>query len=193
MAQIISDDFNRANAADLGANWTVAGSWHTNTNRAVVDDFSGTNVAKFTGAAWTGGADQYAEATVAVALPSSPDDVGVVARYGTGLNFYEAVTDSAGGLLLNKVVAGGTTLLGLGGTTVAVGGVLRCEAQGTTIRSRLDGVLQTTVTDAAHSTGNPGMHGDQASAAVALDSFAAGDLASALITNYKPAIAQRMT
>lgn len=192
MAQIVSDNFTRADAATLGANWT--GNYFSGTPSA---DFSiasnkaaspatNTDAADYySGAGWTGGNDHYAE--VVVQAKPAASDCGPTVRGSTTLQtFYttdinNADTAALGSTMaveLYKVVS--TTFTKLGSTTnmvVSAGDTVRVEAQGTTIRAVINGVQKTSATDSALTSGKVGFQSWQGISTFSL--FAAGDFTSA--------------
>lgn len=68
MGQIVSDDFNRTDAATLGANWTQdalgGASIGITSNQAKMQATNNFVLDFYSGAGWTGGADQYSELTL---------------------------------------------------------------------------------------------------------------------------------
>lgn len=75
--QIITDNFNRANANDLGSEWTNLNTGgerlRVDTNVASMSNGGlGEGLAYYSGAGWTGGEDQYSEAGISV-LQSGKD------------------------------------------------------------------------------------------------------------------------
>lgn len=198
MAQIVSDPFTRANAGNLGANWNApADTWAIVSNQAKTGAFSSQDIwAVFIGAAWTGGADQYAECA-AIAFAASDGGPAVRANVGTTTKtayYYDVATnDPANGLsgsqthAVNKVVAGTFTTLASSSYAVVANDVIHIEAQGTTIRALLNGVQKHSVTDSAISSGNPGLWAFNS--AVTVDAWAAGDFSAggSTVVPYQPA------
>src|SRR3954468_24167 len=85
MAQIVTDDFNRADTGTLGANWTNAfgNGFQISSNRASSLAWGGGGeLSVYTGASWTGGNDHYSEA--AIITKASAKDASIVARGATG-------------------------------------------------------------------------------------------------------------
>jgi len=171
MSEIVTDDFTRANGS-LGANW-VGGSWSIVGNQASCSATGSQAVL----AVWTGGDDQYAQAQYVTTVMASLDFVGPLVRsvgVPAGLTGYAATVDGTN-FVLQRLVGDYTSLASV------VGGVLndtlRCEVQGTTIRSVLNGVVQSSVTDAAIASGKPGFTCSAFTVTPVLDNFAAGDFA----------------
>lgn len=202
--QIVTDDFNRANATTLGASWTQnsTGTLGIQSNQATflsggVADMAQTS---FTGAAWTGGADQYAEAKI-INLKSGKD-MGPVARSSgssnatvSGYLFVINEPDAAVSLgssiacALYKVVNGTYTKLSASNFSITINAndVMRIEAQGTTIRAFQNGSAvggsNGSVTDSAIASGNPGLYSVLVGVTDSIwDDFAAGDFSGAAVT-----------
>lgn len=188
MAAIVTDDFNRTNAANLGANWTdpSGNGFDVSSNAAIASVGGGFNQSVYTGAAWTGGNDQYAQAKIQVL--SAAADGGPLARSSSAaLTGYAYVVNdddftALGGSIhsaLYKIVAGSFTQLGSAVTeVVSAGDVIYTGAQGTTITGYRNGVSKVSQTDAAISSGNPGLYGYNTSST--WDDFEAGDFASGI-------------
>lgn len=172
--QIVADTFVRANGA-LGANWTNVGVTTTlaiASNRATISGLSNEALAYFSGAGWTGGNDQYAEAAIGI-LESNKDMAAACRVSGASIavaNAYLFVindTDAAISLgsssfsvALYKQVSGSFTQIGssVTGVTVNANDIIRCEAQGTTIRGVINGTTKITGSDSAIASGNPGLY-----------------------------------
>lgn len=186
MPQIVSDNFNRADGA-LGANWTTITGQNAFTivsNQAENPITTGSHGNTYTGASWTGGADHYTELTVK-ANPAQ-NDGGPTCRAATAAQtYYVACINNNDAVALGssqrfevfRVMAGVFTQVGSTVTMViSANDVLRCEAQGTTIRGLVNGVQKVTGTDSSIASGKPGMewwHGSAGTSQV--DDFAAGD------------------
>lgn len=180
MSVIVTDNFNRADTASLGTNWTIPGpGWTIFSNQAKAA--VGTEAHScFTGAAWTGGADHYSEAQY-VTNGMTGDLLGASARLSTSaVTAYAALVDGTSFALFKIVAAAYTSLASVSGGVL--NNTLRCEAQGTTIRSVLNGTVKSTVTDAAIASGNPGVAYSTVAFAFdgVLDNFAAGDFAGSV-------------
>lgn len=186
MAQIITDDFNRADAATLGANWTnsVGSGFGIVSNRAS-SKTAGASVAVFSGASWTGGNDQYGEA--AIITKNSTKDAGILCRGATGAETFYIfeINDNDAAVALGssmrcgmyKAVAGVYTLLGSTSSfVVSTTDVLRIEAQGTSITAKLNGATKLGPnTDSSIASGKCGLSGYDTVAGIVFDNFAAGD------------------
>jgi hypothetical protein len=184
MRQIVTDDFNRANASGagaLGANWTdVTDGFNIASNQAASRTAGNDNNDAYTGAGWTGGNDQYAEVTVIAAS----GQVGPTTRNDTvNENFYLASCEgSLGSSITHNLISSNngtfSTIASFTGT-INANDVVRCEAQGTTIRFLVNGVQKASTTNSAWTTNKPGIFAFGTGSTV--DNFAAGDFANVLV------------
>lgn len=182
-----SDDFNRGDNADLGANWNVqtgASAMRIATNAARPIG-TGLHSAEY----WNGGTpgnNQYAQGVLANALETQAGDdpdfgMGPAIRMTTGdTRKYGAIGSGDAAREVELVEwdnAGGMTILGTyTGGTPALGDVLRLEGNGTTIRVLVDGVERISVTDATLSSGEVGICGRLSIDQPALDDWDGGTL-----------------
>lgn len=199
MAQIVSDNFTRADAATLGANWT--GNYFSGTpsadlaivsNRASSPATATDAADYYSGAGWTGGNDQYAEVTVQTKPTAS--DCGPTVRGSTSVqSFYtcdinNGDTVALGSTMTVEVYAVVATVFTLVGSTVnmvvSAGDVIRVEAQGTTIRGLVNGVQKVSGTNSSLSSGKVGIQCWQGVSNFSL--FAAGDFSVG--TQFVPSI-----
>lgn len=132
-----ADNFNRANAGTLGANWTVqtTNSPVLSSNEAVRNTAGGNQYAFWN--AHTPAANQFSQAVVR-SVASSSRNVRVTCRAGgltdSTYDHYHINTDGASGeghTQLNKVVDGSVTMLVAYATTTTAGDVIRIECSGT--------------------------------------------------------------
>jgi hypothetical protein len=189
MAQIITDDFNRTNSTGLGANWTTSATcsaFNVSSNQAVSQAAS-QDQSVYTGASWTGGNDQYAEA--AIITKASGKDASIIARGATGGQtgyFFEINQNDAAVALgssmscaIYRVVGSAFTLLGSASSfVVSSNDVIRIEAQGTSITAKLNGTIKFgPTTDSGIASGNPAINAGNTPAlgSIVFDNFAAGD------------------
>jgi len=156
MAEVFSDDFNRADSTTIGGNWTQdAGAMEikSNTLRAQPAPFGvglenlGHNTSSI------GSADYEVEAVLAVAGGFGTGVTGRISNPSNDYYLLELEHGSSGTLVLYKRVGGTYTLLGSyvfgsGAGTYTI----KLSMQGTTIKGYLDGVERISVTDSAHST-----------------------------------------
>jgi hypothetical protein len=124
---------------------------------------------------WAGSTtDQWAD--LKIASGSGSGSPGPVVR-SNGAGTYYFVTCNIGGTPTLQRATGNSAFALAGGThVVAVGDVLRLEAQGTTLRVFVNGVLDITFTDTNIASGKPGVYGTIAT--IFGDNWAAGDFST---------------
>lgn len=173
-----SDDFNRADATDLGANWT-------NQNASSMDIVS--NQAKTTAdaseAAYYVGTfpdNQYSQVTTA--------SVGAGALMGPTVrasgvvpnnNYYVIIAFPSGaGQGIYKIVNNSSSLLQSVSFNIVASDVLKLTVSGSTIKAYKNGAQQgTDQSDSSHASGNPGMFNNQnAAIEAAFDDWSGGGL-----------------
>jgi hypothetical protein len=119
--------------------------------------------------------DQYAQMALVDTI-SSTSQTGAAVRVATGADGYACRLD---GYIVRFDDTSGfsnQTVLASGLTNAADGDVLRCEAEGTTIRRKINGVTEGSVTDATYASGKAGITG---TAADQWDNWEGGDLGAA--------------
>jgi hypothetical protein len=195
-----TDDFNRANNADLGTNWTpVTGAvaWSVNGNAAQADA-GGSRCAEYVNS-FTPANDQYAQAALGTVdtAPGAdqPPGGGPAVRVATGANtYYGALANSlsTSEIELVKVVAGTLTSLGTytAGSAPVTGDTIRIEASGTTIRVLHNGTERINVSDSSISSGRVGINGLAWNNIPTLDNFDGGDLGAAVPVGFTGTKAQ---
>lgn len=180
MSVLASDDFTRADAANLGANWTnKRNSPGIVSNQVDITTTADTNVAYHN--ASTPPADAWCQGK-AIVVPSSGITVGVGVRLGTAAN-PEGYWGGGDGFntgdanrRLWKVVVSTWTSIASEGVNVAANDILYCEAQGTTVKLFVNGVEELSVTDASLNSGRGGVYLAHGTANVALlDDWSVGD------------------
>ena len=146
----VSDDFNRANAATLGAGWTDVVNGYIIYSNAAQSKTAGADNSRFDSDVSTD--DHYAEADV-VAHNASNCQPGVAARYSsTAETFYQAenrqatTTDQG----IRKWVTGTSTyIVNSDSQVITPTYTLRSECDGSTISCKVDGIVRAQVTDTA--------------------------------------------
>ena len=151
----VSDNFNRADANPIGGNWTTvtasspvqiltnqaagtvgAGAYNTvywNANAFAANQCSqGTDVSQF----------HYAWVSVRISISAE--------------TYYMFRGAASGTWQLFKRIAGTNTQIGANYATVVSGDVVKLCVSGTTLTPYINGVAQTTQTDASIATGRPG-------------------------------------
>jgi hypothetical protein len=195
MTALASDNFTRANAANLGASWTpnttVAGHWQivSNTAQAALVTGSYRNADAFYsggGISWPN--DQYSSVTISSITGTFPDadDDGpgpIVRRSSTPatMTMYAVFLDTStnGNVSLNISDSGGSfTNLGRATATLNVGDVITLSVQGTTLKVLQNGIQILTATDSTLSSGVPGMFnsGDSGITSAAFSYWEGGSL-----------------
>ena len=163
MADLILDDFNRADQSGLGADWSVTkGGWNIDTNEGVSQDNQADNLATWVGDFLTADADYSV-----FGILRKDGDVGsfaVVGRKVDDENYYFAtISTFANTLRLRKRVASVHTTLGTYSFSPSNGVAYEIELRfsGTTIKVFLDGVERISVTDSQFaSAGDVGIWAD---------------------------------
>lgn len=186
MTTLATDDFNRADSGNLGANWTSnRGDPTITTNTVGVSTVSDENDAYYSNV--SAPADHWSQVT-AVATPNGSTNQGSAAvrmpaagnrdGYFAG---WDGARQSSTDRRLWKVVAGTFTSLGNeGGVPVAANDVLYAEAQGSTIKMFVNGSQRLSVTDSSLSGGAFGISAtNNASGIGILDSWSGGDFSGA--------------
>jgi len=178
---VATDNFNRGDSADLGADWSVptgGSAWAINTNRARPGSIT-TFCMEYYGTG-TFADNQYAQAVVVARESNAGTGPGVAVRMATGaVTYYGARANAADGVFLFKSVAGVESPLAVGGACVN-GDTLRIEANGTTIRALVNDIEQVSTTDSDIASGRPGITGFSATLNVELDDWEGADLAAGL-------------
>jgi hypothetical protein len=178
--QTASDNFNRADSHDVGANWTqqLADSG-SGCNLAVVGNQAAIDVAAKAAAAFYNAIsfanDQWASCRIFSQGGSflGGPMVRSSGALSTSFTNYEAYISSITNLRFSKHINGTpTTLLNITGS-FADGDVIRLEVSGQTLRAYQNGVLLGTFVDASIASGSPGiiLH-----AGGPVDDFQAGEL-----------------
>jgi hypothetical protein len=175
----IAKDFTAANGTALT---TYDSNFQNNSGALAINTNSVHPNSAFNeiGVRWNGdsfNADQYSQATLAAKPASNSFFIGVGCRHaaaGTASYYlyYTANTETWFG----KLVGGTFTAFGavMGGRSV--GEVLRIEAEGTTIRAKINGAQQRAQTDSALASGAAGLTGYEQSTTLRLDDWEAGNV-----------------
>lgn len=180
-----TDDFNRADAASLGANYGtesgVAGSLAIASNRAAIPDATGLQDYSNIRTAETIGGAQYSQAKIQN-LSSGDYAQGYVSVRGStsALQGYRFYLDTTGATQLYDLVDD-AAVGSAGSHTLTPGDVFTLIARGSALNGFVNGTLECSATDATTATGQPGLGAFALSATVAagdvqLDDHAGGDL-----------------
>lgn len=177
---LATDDFNRADAATLGANWTnKRNSPGVFSNQADITTTADANAAYYNAVALPD--DAWCQGTV-ITAPASGTAVGVGVRLGTAANpqgYYgggDGFNSGDANRRIWKVVTSTWTSIASEAVNVAANDVIYCEAQGTTVKLFVNGVEELSVTDASLTTGRGGVYLAHGTANVALlEDWSMGD------------------
>ena len=183
------DNFNRANALDLGASWDAGytDQWGANTNLQIVGNrVRATTASRDATETYTGVAlsnNQWAQVTVATVTGTGAMAPRLLLRFsapGTKTGYEFALGRGGIGFTsrIGRWNAGVFTQLAAENSTAWVAGdVLRAEADGTTLRLYRNNGLVLVTTDAVIASGRAGITIYAATIAdVELDDFSAGNL-----------------
>lgn len=158
-----TDNFNRADAANLGANWTATANNMqivSNTARVLTDGVP--NFVYYSGAAFNGD-----HSSQAVYTDDGEGTMSLTVRCQSNGDLYAFYIHSLSGnrrKAIYKYISGSFTQLGddLDAAAATSGHTFRFEVQGTTLRAYDNGVqIGTDRTDSALSGGAPGIGGEQ--------------------------------
>jgi hypothetical protein len=183
MATLASDDFDRANNADIGANWTPSGGgFKIVSNAAAPTNTASDSFERYTAISWPD--DQYAEATISgIDAASGGEGIGVICRADTtGVTTFYRLVGSASNFRLSRYNTGASTTLVEGaGTTFAVNDVIRLEirtiAEGAYYTCLKNGIPFTSGLDSSPLTsGQAGIVYSSTSTSAALASWSGGSL-----------------
>lgn len=149
-----SDNFNRANGAPLGSNWTPV----TNMWQVVAATHAAPNNFGYSEEYWS--ADAFSSDHYASVVNITVSDGGPAVRVQSGPKSYIFDIKPGNNTTILKDNAGSFTNLQTGLTTPAVNDICYIEAVGTTIKLKVNGTqLGTDATDASHTGGAAGLWG----------------------------------
>lgn len=190
MSILATDDFDRADNADLGANWTPVndgsngGDNFTIVSNAAKSPNTSDSAELYT--ALSAYADQWAEATLGGLGPNGVGaGTGVLVRGSSGASFdYYRLVASSEGWSLDEYNAGAhVATLASGSLTFSNGDRIYLEIQGTTLIAKRNttngagGTTLTTQTDATIASGRPGIAHSTDAPDTFISSWQAGDFA----------------
>lgn len=184
MAVLATDDFNRADSADFGTNWTVTtgdAAWRITSNTARVSNVDSDCSEYYNAGTWPN--DQYSKFKLTTAPDNTiANDIGIGpgCRFSTSARtYYRSVGGTVQGCHVAKFVAGAITTIASSATDFANGDIIQLEAVGTTIRLLQNSVQITSNTDSAIATGRPGVCFSSSTSSVpVVDDWEGGDFAS---------------
>lgn len=179
-----SDDFNRADNADLGANWDVMTGetgWEILGNQANCPAVALGGVdATESWNADTLSADQFSQVTlIAFNGGGLSQGTGAAVRCSAAARtYYRFVTNDEAGVnaQIAKFVAAANTQLATQAVPTAVNDVLRVEAEGSTLRFKLNGAIKFQATDTSITSGRPGITFSSPATSSTVDDWSSGDI-----------------
>jgi hypothetical protein len=177
-----SDDFNRANGA-IGASWTQdSGTWTIASNVAGKASAAGFDQARY--ASDLGSADHYCE----IELRTNNGGIAAGPAVRMSATGSYALYIFSPDIYIVKIASGSPTTLNQTAQSIAIGQVLRLEAQGTTLRGYVDGVLKLTATDSTYTTQlRCGMF-QYGNSGGTIDNWRAGDLVRRRLIWYESSV-----
>lgn len=168
-----SDDFNRADSSNLGANWVeVSGDWSIVSNQLSPGSAGGTILLRAATAMATN--NNYAQATIAATTAASH---GVWCRGNSNLTSGYLWRNDGTSWDLFSVVGGSFTNIGTFAGAAAPGDVAKVQADGSTIKGFVNGVERVSVTDANVTTGTSVGIRSESSGSIRFDDFTGADVA----------------
>jgi hypothetical protein len=167
-----TDDFNRADSTNLGANWVeVSGDWSIVSNQLSPGAAGGTIVLRAAGAMATN--DNSAQATIAATAVASQ---GVWCRGNASITQGYLWRNNGTQWDLFSVVGGAFTSIGTYTAAAVAGDVAKVQAVGTAIKGFVNGVQRVSVTSSTVTTGTSvGIRSDSAGA-LRYDDFTGADV-----------------
>lgn len=182
MTVLATDNFVRADAGTLGANWIaglggVGTGWAIASNQALAATTSPICMGCYSAVAAPN--DGYAEVTVGTLLENNTDQgVGPMYRASRTVQTAYFVQGNTVQARFYKVVNGTFTQLGVDGPAVTTGDVIRITVSGTTITITQNGIVTMggPVTDASIASGDAGMFGAPSSGNNTVSLWSFGDL-----------------
>lgn len=181
--ELASDAFTRADAANLGANWTAKNGGQTPgifSNAVDVTVTGDQNIAYYNAVTWPN--DQYSQATVVAGTAANRAvAVGVRLQAGADRNGYYCGYDRSQTGDANRRLwkfTGGTSVwqeLAVDPVDIVATEVIKCQIVGTTLKLFVNAVERLSVTVTDYASGNAGIYLDNAAQNVALlDTWSGG-------------------
>lgn len=169
-----TDDFNRADSSNLGANWVeVSGDWSIISNQLSSGNAGGTIILRAAGAMAT--SDHSAQVTITATAAVSH---GVWARGNSNISQGYLWRNDGSNWTLFSVVGGSFTSIGSYAAAAVAGDVAKVQAVGSTIKGYINGVQRVSVTDTAVTTGTSVGLRAESTNLLRFDDFTATDVIS---------------
>jgi hypothetical protein len=185
MAVLATDDFNRADAANLGANWTAGiGPMQILSNQATWG--SGPGSGTDAGETYTGGGvvwpnNQYGQIAISgTATTGAETGIGIILRYLNSNNFYRIIVngEASNNITVAKIASGSYSVITSRTQAWTGGDTFKAEIQGTTIKVYRNGVqLGADISDSSVASGDVGMFYSSTAFLIRADNFEGGDFA----------------
>jgi hypothetical protein len=161
--QLASDNFNRADSLDLGANWTInfgEVSAQIVSNQVEPRIVGGAGREQYSAISWPN--NQYSEWQIVALAAGGVGQFGLTVRCSAvAQTFYELIVPnpagSSGTITIRKLVSGVLTNLNTVAATPQIGDVWRLQVIGTAITALQNGVSVLSMTDGSISSGRPGI------------------------------------
>ncbi|MEV4424053.1 hypothetical protein AB0K23_01490 [Streptomyces sp. NPDC049602] len=167
-----TDDFNRADSADLGAGWVqVSGFWAIASSQLSPGSDGGTIILRAAGP--MDSSDHSAQVTIAATTAASH---GVWCRGNSGISNGYLWRNDGSSWDLFSVVSGTFNVIGSYAAAAAPGDVAKLQVVGSTIKGFVNGVQRVSVTDTSVASGTSVGLRSTSSAAIRFDDFAAADV-----------------
>ncbi|GAX57316.1 hypothetical protein [Streptomyces olivochromogenes] len=168
----ITDDFNRADSTNLGANWVeVSGDWSIISNQLSSGSAGGTIILRAAGTMATN--DHSAQVTIAATAAVSH---GVWCRGNSNISQGYLWRNDGTSWNLFSVVGGSFTSIGSFAGAAVAGDIAKVQAVGSTIKGFVNGVQRVSVTDTAVTTGTSVGLRAESTNLLRFDDFTAADV-----------------
>jgi hypothetical protein len=167
-----TDDFNRSDSSNLGANWVeVSGDWSIISNQLSSGNAGGTIILRAAGAMATN--DNFAQVTIAATAAVSH---GVWCRGNSNITQGYLWRNDGTSWDLFSVVGGSFTVIGTYAAAAVAGDVAKIQAVGSTIKGYVNGIQRVSVTNTAVTTGTSVGIRAESTSSIRFDDFSAGDV-----------------
>ncbi|KAB1146814.1 hypothetical protein F7R91_14650 [Streptomyces luteolifulvus] len=172
-----TDDFNRADSTDLGANWVeVSGDWSISSNQLSPGSAGGTIILRAAGAMDT--SDNSAQATIAATTAASH---GIWCRGNSNITSGYLWRNDGTSWDLFSVVGGSFSVIGTYVAAASPGDVAKVQAVGSTIKGFVNGIERVSVTDTNVASGTSVGIRSESTSAIRFDDFTAADITAGAI------------
>ena len=171
-----TDDFNRADSSDLGADWVeVSGDWSIVSNQLSPGAAGGTIILRAAGAMDTD--DNSAQVTIAATAAASQ---GVWCRGNSNITSGYLWRNDGSTWDLFSVVGGSFTNIGTYSAAAAPGDVAKVQAVGSTIKAFVNGIERVSLTNTHVTTGTSVGIRSESAGALRYDDFTGADVVTSV-------------